>query len=232
MTTRRPDVPNDTAGLDNERLSAPRDATANRAVSFPATAAPEFEQVTQVMTPRNRVQWGPIWAGILTSLASFLILSTLAISIGLQALPIGATNTYVNPTAAGITSTVVTIIIALISFFIGGFVTARMMNLGGRGIGAFNGFLVWALGAALIMLFAAFGLGSLFGALGGLADAYRAFTGSANVTPPNVTPEQVASAVRNSAIGAFIALVLSAIAAALGGYAGARDSMRQNMANR
>src|SRR5690348_11098544 len=132
MVTRRPDVPNDTAGLDNERLNAPRDAMANRAMSVPANVAPEFEQVTQVTTPRNRVQWGPVWAGLLSSLASFLILSTLAIAIGLQALPIGATNTYVNPTAAGITSTVVTIIIALISFFIGGFVASRTMNLPGR----------------------------------------------------------------------------------------------------
>jgi hypothetical protein len=95
----------------------------------------------------------------------------------------------------------------------------------GAATGLINGFLVWALGTVLILLLSALGLGQVFGALGnviGQIGLLQNLQGGANV--PNIDPAQVAQAVRTAAIGAFFGLLLSALAAMLGGYLGGRSS--------
>ncbi len=42
----------------------------------------EFEQNVKVVTPRDRVRWGPIMAGLLSALATFAILTLLGAAIG------------------------------------------------------------------------------------------------------------------------------------------------------
>ncbi|HEX8035288.1 MAG TPA: hypothetical protein VF510_15645, partial [Ktedonobacterales bacterium] len=48
-----------------------------------APNARELVQETQVVAPRDRVRWGPIWAGLLTTFTSFLLLALLAYGLGL-----------------------------------------------------------------------------------------------------------------------------------------------------
>ncbi|MDQ3484181.1 MAG: permease [Actinomycetota bacterium] len=166
---------------------------------------------------RDRVRWGPIWAGLLTAIATFLLLSTAAVAIGAQAVSGGA-----DGDAAGTAGGIVTAIIALLAFLAGGFVAGRTAGVVGRGYGALNGFLVWALGIVLILALAAMGLGSLFGASGDLFAQYQQM---GSPQPEGVDPEQVAEGIRNGSIGAFIGMLLPAIAATVGGLLGSREQV-------
>jgi len=180
-----------------------------------ATAEPaEVVAATTVVTPRDSVRWGPVIAGLLTSLGTFLLLSTLALAVGLQ-LPPGASDAE----DTGITAGIVTGAIGLVSFFLGGFVAARSAAVGGSLTGALNGFLVWALGIAFVVILAALGVGQLFGTAGSLFDQYR------NLGSPAVGVDVGAlrDDVRNGALAAFFGLALPALAAAAGGWLGARS---------
>ncbi len=165
---------------------------------------------------RDRVRWGPIWAGLLTALGTFLLLTTAAVAIGALAVDSGASADD-SSAASGIASA----IIALLAFLIGGYVAARTAGVIGRGYGALNGFLVWALGVVLILALAAFGLGSLFGASGDLFSQYQQM----GQPQPDVDPESVVDGIRNGSIGAFIGMLLPAIAATLGGLFGSREQV-------
>lgn len=143
-----------------------------------------------------------------------MVLSTIAVAIGAQAVRAGAQG------GAG-ASAVATAVVALLAFLAGGFVASRTAAVVGRGYGALNGFLVWALGLALILVLAAFGLGSLFGAAGELFAQYRDLGAP---QPEGVDPNAVAEGIRNSSIAAAVGMLLSAIAAALGGFVGARTA--------
>jgi len=177
---------------------------------------PELVASTSVITPRDSVRWGPVIAGLLTALGTFLLLSTLALGIGLQVAP-GGTDTGDAGLAAGL----ITAAIGLISFFLGGFVAARTSAVGGGLTGTLNGFLVWALGMAFVVVLAALGVGQLFGAAGDLFTQYRALGAPA----PDVDTAQLRDQVRDGALGAFLGLALPALAAALGGWLGAREDV-------
>jgi hypothetical protein len=180
-------------------------------------------QQTTLVAPRDRVRWGPIVAGLLTAVGTFLLLSTAALAIGLVAAPEGTGAEEAGPLAG-----VITAAIALLSFFLGGFVAARSSAVPGQGTGALNGFLVWALGILLILVLAAFGLGQLFGAAGDLFGQYR----SIGLPSADVDTAALADQVRTGAVGAFLGLALPAAAAALGGWLGSRDDLRTRFETR
>ena len=163
----------------------------------------------------DRVRWGPIWAGLVTALATFLLLTTAAVAIGAQAVDSGAAADE-SGMAGGIASAV----IALLAFLAGGFVAARTSGVVGRGYGALNGFLVWGLGVVLIVALAAFGLGSLFGASGDLFAQYQQM---GQPQPEGVDQNEIVEGIRNGSIGALVAMLLPALAATLGGWLGSRD---------
>ena len=161
-------------------------------------------------------RWGPIWAGLVTAIATFLVLSAAAVAVGAQAVESG-----VDPDAAGFGGGIASGVIALIAFFAGGFVAGRSALRCAVATARSTGFLVWALGVVVILALAAFGLGSLFGASGDLFAQYRAL---GSPTPEGVDAEAAAEGIRNSSIGALVAMVLPAVAAALGGRVGARET--------
>ena len=166
---------------------------------------------------RDSTRWGPIWAGLITALTTFLLLQLLAIGTGLQ---------DVGPGAQGAGGWVPAVI-GLIAFFIGGLVAGITSAIRGAGTGLLHGFLVWALGTVLILVLSALGLGQLFGALGNVAGqlgpgGLRNAAGAAQANAPNVSPQEAAQAIRTGAIGAFFGLLLSALASMLGGFLGGR----------
>jgi hypothetical protein len=165
----------------------------------------------------DRVRWGAIWAGLITAIATFLLLTTAAVAIGAVAVDAGA-DAESGSMASGIASAV----IALLAFLAGGFVAGRTAGVVGRGYGALNGFLVWALGVVLILALAAMGLGSLFGASGDLFAQYQQM---GSPQPEGVDQNAVVEGIRNGSIGAFLAMLLPAIAATVGGLLGSRDEV-------
>ena len=164
---------------------------------------------------RDSVRWGPVWAGLITALTTFLLLQLLAIGIGIVG---------IGPNETG--GAWVSAILGLIAFFLGGLVAGATSAVRGAVPGLINGFLVWALGTVVILLLSSLGLGQIFGALGSVVGQVGVLQNiqQGGVNAPNVDPAQVASAVRTGAIGAFFGLLLSAIAAAVGGLIGGGPS--------
>lgn len=161
----------------------------------------------------QQLRWGPIWAGLLLSLGVFFMLSLAAIATGLQAAP-GAPDEDL-----GIVAVVATSAIAIVSFFLGGFVSAWSAGLTDPGRALLNGFLVWTLWLAVVILLAALGFGAIVGAMGDLF-------GEVAVSGPDIDPAQLVDVLRSSAWQTLLALGLTAAAATLGGAMGARDELR------
>ena len=166
---------------------------------------------------RERVRWGAIWAGLLTAIGIFLLLTTAAIAIGAVAVDSGAEGETASA-ASGIASAV----IALLAFLAGGFVAGRTSGVVGRGYGALNGFLVWALGVVIILGLAAMGLGALFGAAGDLFAQYQQM---GSPQPEGVDEATVIDGIRNGSIGAFLGMLAPAVAAIVGGLLGSREQV-------
>ena len=177
----------------------------------------DIVQATQVVTPRDRVRWGPILAGLLTALGTFVLLSLLATAIGVQGV-----NVAREGDEAARNIGIVSAIIGLLSFLLGGFIAARTSAVRGRWNGLLNGFLVWALGLLLLLALAALGIGGLLGDAGDLFGQYRA---AGQPRPEGVSARQVNDAIRNGSVGAFLSLALPAAAAAIGGWLGAREDV-------
>ena len=204
-----------TSDSDTYRGTAPAPDTYRGTV--PATrhdGSPDVVQSAAFVAPRDSVRWGPIVAGLVTALSIFLLLSLLALGLGLTAADAANAGEDAGP-AAGIMAAV----IGLLSFVIGGFVAGRASAVGGRGAGALNGFLVWALGITAILLLAANGLGQVLGGAGEIFGQLQQTNVEPNV---EVNPAEAANAVRNSALVGFASLALPALAAAIGGAMGAR----------
>ncbi len=168
---------------------------------------------------RDSIRWGPVWAGLITALTTFLLLQLLAIGLGL--VDVGPGSDGGGGWVPGL--------IGLVAFFTGGAVAGMTSAIRGPGSGLLNGFMVWALGTVLILLLSALGLGQLFGALGNVAGqvgpgALSGAAQSAQGAAPNVSPQEAEQALQTGAIGAFFGLLLSALASMLGGLLGGRGS--------
>lgn len=193
----------------------------NAEVNRPGNRAVDVTTVTpmpvaeDVVTPRDRVRWGPVWAGLVTAISIFLILEMLFYGFGWLTIDLNpGAGTTVNQSAGWITA-----ILALISFFLGGWIAQLTSSVRGAWVGTVNGFMVWALGMVLILAASALGLGVAFGSLGGVL-ARMAFMGQSAANLPNVNPTQVAGVAQNTALWAVLFMVLSAIAAIIGGWVG------------
>ena len=197
-------------GTPVTRTTVMRDPT----VTPPARAYPT--DVVAVADPPDiqQLRWGPIWAGLLMALGVFFLLSLAAIAVGLQAAP-GA----VDEEDGGIVAVIVTSAIALVSFFLGGYVSSWSAGLTDPARSALNGFLVWASWLVVVLVMAALGLGTLVGAMGELF-------GDINLAAADVEPAELVNMLRDSSWQTLLALGLTAAAATLGGVMGARDDLR------
>jgi hypothetical protein len=158
----------------------------------------------------DRVSWGSIWGGFLTAMGTFILLSLLATAIGLTTIDAGQADPDTLNRWAGVISA----IIGLVAFFIGGYVAGLMGGFVAPLAGMMNGFLVWALANVVMLALAAFGLGQLFGAAGSLYDQFAGASVQLNID------QSVVNGLQTSAWIAFIAMALAAFAAAAGGWLG------------
>jgi len=194
-----------------------------------AEGAPEnrlqvVESAPGIRTP-NLAQWGPIWSGLLAALTVFLVLEMFLYWIGGLGVIAAPDGTMTAAPSNGWVSAIV----AIISFFVGGWVATSSSAVRGSGAGTLNGFLVWALGIALITLLSMAGLGAMFGAAGNavgqvMASGHaQAAAASASAQAVKIDPRQVIAATRDAAGWGFLFFILSAIAAAIGGMMGERS---------
>jgi hypothetical protein len=170
-------------------------------------------------TPSAAVRWGPIVAGFLVALGTFVLLSLLLLALGASAVRIGP-DVPGDDAVLGIGAA--TAIAGLVSFLLGGFLASRTAGIRGSWSGFLTGFLVWALGLLAILAFTAFGIGSLFGEAGSLIGRFGAL---AQALPEGMTADQAIRAVRDAALPAFLSMALPAAAAGLGGLIGAQEDL-------
>ena len=205
----------------------------------PTTHAAPVVTGENVMTVRNRVQWGPILSGILAAIATMLLLTVLGIALGASVLDRTASGEAIGTWAA-----VWGAISAIVAFFVGGWLAAKTAAVGGPFAGLINGFTVGATGLVLILWLTGAGLGNLFGTIGAnigdIATVAQDTAQQQGVSPQDAqaqaaqvqdqaeqateNAEQTLRAsfdeVRNAAFGTFLGLLVSLVAAALGGYLG------------
>ncbi len=223
--------------------------TSARPVQRPTNSGMSTTDV-DVVTPTDRVRWGPIIAGLFAALSTLAVMSVLGLAIGASAFDPG--DQAVN---FGIGAGIWGAISALLAFLVGGFTAARTAAVGGRNNGLLNGTMVWVVAIPLLLFALTSGIGSLLGtagraaatgaqvaapAAGQLADnagaqasAAAAASGAAQAAQGVASAAAVAAAdpanqeaaadtVRTGAWGALATLLLSLGAAALGGTIGAR----------
>jgi hypothetical protein len=172
------------------------------------------ERVEQTAVARDRVRWGPIWAGLLTTLSMFLLFELMAYAFGWLSLGMG------DFPGARRSDAWVAGIIGLISFFLGGLVTGATALVRGPSAGLINGFCLWALGTVLILALTAIGLGSFFGASGNIFSQLIIWGRGINLGALGMNTDQLIASVRTGALWSFILMALSACAAMLGGVVG------------
>ena len=170
---------------------------------------------------RDRVRWGPIWAGLLTALTSLLLLGLLGVAIGLTGLNAGTAAAQGGPPPeAGRNSAIWGAIAGILSFLLGGYIAGRTAAVFHRGWGAFNGAMVFLLAVPLILWLASQGLGGILGNLGAFAGdlGNQARQAAGDAQPIDVA--RAAERARNTAWGALAGSLLGLGASALGGWLG------------
>lgn len=205
---------------------APNDSTRSTPeVPYTGTAGVTRDHGDSVEV-KNRVQFGPIVAGILTAIASMLVLTVLGLAIGASALEPREVGEGVGTAAAiwGIAT-------AIISFFLGGWVAAKTAAVAGMGSGIMNGFIVGAGILTLVLWLTGSGIGAVVGTIGGNIGDIAAVVQEADTDPQQIAedaqeqaegvePPNSFEAVRDTAWGTLVGLLLPLAASAAGGAAG------------
>lgn len=166
---------------------------------------------------QDGVRWGPIWAGLLTALTTFILLELLFYAFGWLTLDPGEND-------SGDSKALVTGILALVAFFLGGLVAGATTIWKSLFSGLLHGFLVWALGVVAFIALTFFGGSALLGSFGDL-------TSQLGVGPQEVQSatevsgseaEEIADTAKDAATPAFWGLFLPLAASMLGGLIGSK----------
>ena len=179
--------------------------------------------VNPLVDYHDQVRWGPILAGIAIALGSQLILSALAMAIGLSA---GATGADASSVGFGVV--IWSIISLLISLFLGGCVMAQSCGPMTKKTAVLNAAILWGATLALSSWLLASGISGAVGAAaanaGEIANQVQQ-QGGVNIPnqAPNVGPNQVRDLAGNTAkatwsflLGSLLSLAGAMIGAALG----------------
>lgn len=211
-------VPPGTAGAEAQGRPAGAPTPQREPAGAPERRASEPDHDRPVgVTPRDRVRWGPVWAGLVTALTSLVILATLGLAIGVEAFGTGG-ELLDNDGAAlawGIGS-------AVVAFLLGGFVAGRSAALAGPSNAAFNGAMVGILAVAAIVVLAGMGVGNVLGALGsnlGAISDLGAAVEAADAPNSNRVQNALETA-SDAAWTTFATFVIAIAVAAVGGVLG------------
>jgi hypothetical protein len=153
---------------------------------------------------RDRIRWGPIWAGIVTAVGTYLILQLALVSTGLVDL---GDATGSDAIASGIA--------ALIAFFVGGVATGATAMWQGVDDGVLHGIVMWFAALLSIVVLSAVGSGVALGSFD-TTDAFDEFT------LEDIDVDQASDDAEEAAGKALLALSLGLAAAAAGGALGAK----------
>lgn len=170
----------------------------------------------------DQVRWGPVWAGLIVALPTFLLGTLLFLALGVLD----------GDSTSGTTTGVVTGLIALGAFFLGGLTAAATTMWRDVRTGLLHGILVWALSIVAILGLTLLGGGALLGSAGNIASQLidpAAVTSAASQVDGSDVPEVSASdqaaavdAGQSAASYGVLGLGLTFLASAAGGVVGAK----------
>jgi hypothetical protein len=153
---------------------------------------------------RDRIRWGPVWAGIVTAVGSYLFLQLALVATGIVELGDSAGDDAI---ASGVA--------ALIAFFVGGLTTGATAMWQGADDGVLHGIVMWFAALVAIIVFSAIGSGLALGSFD-TTDVFDDFSlDDVDVTQANDDAQEAAGK-------ALLALTLGLGAAAAGGALGAK----------
>lgn len=183
-----------------------------------------------IVEVKNRVQFGPIIAGVLTAIGTLLILTVLGLAIGTSALEPRDVGE-----GLGVGAAIWGIVSALIAFFLGGWVAAKTAAVAGAGSGMINGLMVGFAILAIVLWLTGSGVSAVVGTLGSnigeltsIAQSEGTTTEEAQAeaeaqvdeTLEDVDPASAFDTARDAAWGTLAGIVVPLGAAALGGVVG------------
>ncbi|MGY1750120.1 permease [Modestobacter sp. SYSU DS0511] len=166
--------------------------------------------VTSGSSRRDRVRWGPVWAGLVVAVPTFLLLQVATLALGWW---------DVGPGDGASNADWLSAVNGLIALFLGGLTAGATALWRGFAEGLLHGILVWALTVVTLVLLTLFGGGALFGSLAGLVTDVA---GIQQANLPDIAAGEAADVARTSAGWAALGLGLSIAAAAVGGVIGAK----------
>jgi hypothetical protein len=182
----------------------------------------------------DRVRWGPIIAGLLVSLATQLIFSSIIGAIAAGTVEGSGAPRSIAPNVAGNAGLSSTIAL-LISLFIGGWVTARACGPMTRNTALLNGGILWATTLAVSSWLLASGVSGAFGVAasnaGEVINQVQQQGGVPNVPQTNVTAQQTRDIAANLRSGLWwfvFGSLLGLVSAMIGAVAGARTHRTNN----
>jgi hypothetical protein len=198
----------------------------------------EYATHSEVAVPRtvnarvdyhDLVRWGPIIAGIVITIATQLILSSLGVAIGLSA---GAAGTDARTVSTGVG--IWAVISLLIALFVGGWIMAGTCGPMNKKTALLNGAILWAATLAVSGWLLASGVSGTFGiaasGAGAVLDQVQEPGGleipeNPGAAVPNSPPPQAQNYAENAARASWYFLfgsLLGLVASLIGATAGAR----------
>jgi hypothetical protein len=153
---------------------------------------------------RDRIRWGPVWAGLVTAIGTFVFLQ-----LGLVATGVVDLNDDIggDVVASGIA--------ALIAFFLGGVTTGATAMWQGVDDGILHGIVMWMAALVAVLVLSVAGSGIVLGSF----DTSEAFD---ELTSEELDVDEANDDAQEAAGKALLALTLGLAAAAAGGAAGAK----------
>lgn len=236
--------------VDNHKAEVYETPATTRVLDQPVMTHTVREQDVNVVTPTDRVRWGPVIAGLFAALATLATLTVLGLAIGADAFDPGD-----QAGGFGLGAGIWAAISTLIAFGVGGWLAARAAAVPGRNAGILNGAMVWFVAIPLLLFGVTSGIGAIARTLGGVAGTAATIAApvagqaaddpSAQATAQATAPDAaagvqataqalqnaaadpqnqqaVADAVSTNAWRALLSLGLAAAAAIGGGALGAR----------
>lgn len=177
----------------------------------PAVTGRPDNQTSTSDERRDRIRWGPVWAGALTTLSTYVVLQLLFFALGWLDLGFGGGG---NSTVRAVVSGV----LGLVAFFLGGAAAGASSLWHRANDGMVNGVVSWAVTVTALLALALIGGGAL---LGSLADVATQFADLRNAGS-GVDIARAAETARDTAGWAALGLGLSMVASAIGGSIGAK----------
>ena len=153
---------------------------------------------------RDRIRWGPVWAGIVTAVGTYLLLQLALIATGIS--EIGG-SLGDDAVASGIA--------ALIAFFLGGLMTGATAMWQGADDGIIHGIVMWFAALVALIVFSSIGSGLALGSFD-TADVFD------DIGLDEISADEANDNAQEAAGWALLGLGLALLAAAAGGAAGAK----------